>query len=40
MPRHNLNNDIPYQIFDLDNKNNQTVFHFVLKNLPNGKNLI
>ena len=37
MPRHNLNNDIPYQIFDLDNKNNQTVFHFVLKKTSQWK---
>ena len=37
MPRHNLNNDIPYQIFDLNSKNNQTVFHFVLKKTSQWK---
>ena len=37
MPRHSLNNNIPYKIFDLNTNNNQTVFHFVLKKLSQWK---
>ena len=35
--RGNLNIDVPYQIFDLNSKNNQTVFHFVLKKISPWK---
>ena len=37
MPRTSLNINIPYKIFDLDIKNNQTVFHFVLKKMSQWK---
>ena len=37
MPRNNLNIDIPFKIFDLNTKNNQTIFHFVLKKLSQWK---
>ena len=35
--RGNLNIDVPYQIFDTNAKNNQTVFHFVLKKMSPWK---
>ena len=35
--RGNLNLDVPYQIFDTKIKNNQTVFHFVLKKISPWK---
>ena len=35
--RGNLNLDVPYQIFDPKIKNNQTVFHFVLKKISPWK---
>ena len=37
MSRTSLNINIPYKIFDLDVKNNQTVFHFVLKKMSQWK---
>ena len=37
MPRNNLNINIPYKIFDFDTKNNQTVFHFVVKKMSQWK---
>ena len=37
MSRQNLNFSIPYQIFDLNTKNNQTVFHFVIKRISQWK---
>ena len=37
IPRPNLNINIPYKIFDLETKNNQTVFHFVLKKVSQWK---
>ena len=37
MSHNNLNYDLPYQIFDLNKKNNQTVFHFVLKKMSQWK---
>jgi hypothetical protein len=35
--RGNLNIDVPYQIFDLNSRNNQSVFHFVLKKISPWK---
>ena len=35
--RGNLNIDVPYQIFDLNSKNTQAVFHFVLKKISPWK---
>ena len=35
--RGNLNLDIPYQIFEQNEKNNQSVFHFVLKKVSPWK---
>ena len=37
MPRNNLNIDLPYQIFDLNKKNNQSDFHFVVKKMSQWK---
>ena len=35
--RGNLNIDVPYEIFNPKNKNNQTIFHFVLKKISPWK---
>ena len=37
IPRNNLNIDFPFKIFDLNTKNNQTIFHFVLKKMSQWK---
>ena len=37
IPRNNLNIDLPYQIFDLNKKNNQSDFHFVVKKMSQWK---
>ena len=37
MSRNNLNFEISYNIFDINSKNNQTVFHFVLKKMSQWK---
>ena len=37
MSHNNLNVDIPYELFNLNTKNNQSVFHFVLKKTSTWK---